>query len=166
MTENKGFAKKENINTKEGVIMHRLFKWIGRTRFWGWCQKTWLFKKFVGTRLFKWAKEKAWHWAIDHNIDPLSFVFIYFGGWAMSWIGSILFSYGLTINSNLLITGTVIKLVGTTMPGLYVVFRGKRLNWRIKPIILLIIAGSILFFTWRVPSRIKELIYWWLIAAK
>lgn len=130
---------KENTNTKEGITMHRLLKWL---------------------------KRKG-RWAVRHRINPKTFILIYLGGIFLSWTGAATLSYGLSINSEFIwVLGVTTKLIGMAAPGLYIVIRGKKLNWRVKPIILLIIVASVAFFTWRVPSRIKDLIFWLVDAAE
>jgi hypothetical protein len=111
------------------------------------------------SQLVEWVKRKE-RWALNHNINPISFVLMYFSTIILSYAGTIIFSHGVSVNSNLTwLIGTVMKLVGMATPGLYVVVRGRRLHWRVKPIIIVMIVSSILFFTLRVPYRIKDLIF-------
>lgn len=111
------------------------------------------------SRVAEWVKRKE-RWAVSHNINPVAFVVMYFSTIILSYAGTIIFSHGVSVSSNLTwLIGTVMKLVGMATPGLYVVVRGRRLHWKVKPIILIIIVSSILFFTWRVPYRIKDLIF-------
>ncbi len=111
------------------------------------------------SQLLEWFKRKG-RWAVRHNINPVTFMLMYVSTIILSYAGTIIFSHGVSVNSNVTwFIGTVMKLVGMATPGLYVVLRGRRLNWKVKPIILVVILSSILFFTWRVPYRIKDLIF-------
>lgn len=112
------------------------------------------------SQLVEWVERKR-QWAVSHNINPTAFILIYFSGIIFSYAGTIIFSHGVSADADLTwVIGTVMKLVGMAVPGLYIAVRGRRLNWRVRPIILIIIVASILSFTWRVPYRIKDLVFY------
>lgn len=107
-----------------------------------------------------WFQHKAL-WAKSHNIAPVSFIVLYIFSTALSVAGTVLMGHALIFNPKITwLTSIVMKSVGMTMPGLYVILKGRNFRPRTKPIIALVIVVSVAFFSSGLLLRLKA----WLIS--